>query len=184
MDLNSKAWISSQGDSLVSISQMPVSVAEFMANDPGFGGRCCGSFRVARPRHVLVENVAALSHRGLGDVLRGLAECGFDAEWDCIPAAAVGARHFRNRIFVVATARSVDYSDCFGEGCIEGLRGTRRWMQEHSVGRCFDGGPWSTESGMDRVAYGVPRGLDRFIRLGNAVVPQVAEHIGRRILAA
>lgn len=58
--------------------------------------------RVVRPRYVLVENAAALTVRGLGRVLGDLAESGFDAEWDCLPAAAFGADHIRDRIFILA----------------------------------------------------------------------------------
>jgi len=58
--------------------------------------------RALRPRFVVVENVPALLSRGLGVVLGGLAEGGYDAQWDCIPAQAVGAPHRRDRIFVVA----------------------------------------------------------------------------------
>src|SRR5690606_14094616 len=58
--------------------------------------------RELRPTYVLVENVAALLARGLDVVLGDLAACGYDAEWDCIPAAAVGAYHLRDRIFIVA----------------------------------------------------------------------------------
>jgi len=60
--------------------------------------------RELRPRYVLVENVAALLHRGLDVVLGDLAALGYDAEWHCIPAAAVGAPHIRDRVFVVAYA--------------------------------------------------------------------------------
>jgi DNA (cytosine-5)-methyltransferase 1 len=54
------------------------------------------------PRIVCVENVSALLTRGLDQVLGTLASFGFDAEWHCIPAAAVGAPHIRDRVFVLA----------------------------------------------------------------------------------
>lgn len=60
-----------------------------------------------RPRYVLVENVPALAHRGLGRVLGDLAALGYDAEWDCIPASAVGAPHRRDRIWLVAYPESL-----------------------------------------------------------------------------
>lgn len=59
-----------------------------------------------RPRVVVLENVAALLTRGLDRVLGTLAEIGYDAEWHCIPAAAVGAPHIRDRVFVVAHSGS------------------------------------------------------------------------------
>jgi DNA (cytosine-5)-methyltransferase 1 len=55
-----------------------------------------------RPRFVVVENVAALLGRGLGRVLRDLAEIGYDAEWEIISAADVGAPHLRERVWIVA----------------------------------------------------------------------------------
>jgi DNA (cytosine-5)-methyltransferase 1 len=54
------------------------------------------------PRYVVVENVSALLARGLGTVLADLAALGYDAEWDCIPASAVGAPHQRDRVWLVA----------------------------------------------------------------------------------
>ena len=59
-----------------------------------------------QPRIVVLENVAALLTRGLDRVLGTLAAIGFDAEWHCIPAAAVGAPHIRDRVFVAAYASS------------------------------------------------------------------------------
>lgn len=80
----------------------------------GIGGARSGLWReyarivrTLRPRFVLVENVAALRTRGLGVVLGDLAAIGYDAEWQCIPAAAVGARHIRDRLFIVAYHRSL-----------------------------------------------------------------------------
>lgn len=55
-----------------------------------------------RPRFVIVENVAALLGRGLSRVLGDLAALGYDAEWHCIPASAIGAPHRRDRIWIIA----------------------------------------------------------------------------------
>ncbi len=59
-----------------------------------------------RPRYVVVENVArilGLSRGELwGEILGDLAEERFDVVWDCLPAAAFGAPHRRDRIIAVA----------------------------------------------------------------------------------
>lgn len=44
------------------------------------------------------------------------------------------------------------------------------------------GDQWKTEPDVGRVANGVPARVDRLRGLGNAVVPQVAEYVGRLIL--
>jgi len=43
---------------------------------------------------------------------------------------------------------------------------------------------WATEPDVGRVAHGVPHRVDRLRALGNAVVPQVAQWIGERIVNA
>jgi len=55
-----------------------------------------------KPKYAIIENVSALRSRGLDQVLRSLAEIGYDAEWHCITAASVGAPHRRDRIWIVA----------------------------------------------------------------------------------
>lgn len=60
-----------------------------------------------RPRAIVLENVSALLVRGMGTVLAELAKVGYDAEWHCIPAAAVGAPHRRDRVFVIACKKNV-----------------------------------------------------------------------------
>lgn len=55
-----------------------------------------------RPRWVLVENVSALLIRGIGIVLADLAQAGYDTEYACIPASAVGAPHRRDRVWILA----------------------------------------------------------------------------------
>ena len=47
----------------------------------------------------------------------------------------------------------------------------------------LDGDWWAVEPDVGRVAYGVPAGVDRRRALGNAVVPQVAEYVGRLIVS-
>jgi DNA (cytosine-5)-methyltransferase 1 len=49
-----------------------------------------------------MENVGALSFRGLDRLLGSLAEIGYDAEWQDIRASDVAAPHKRERIWIVA----------------------------------------------------------------------------------
>ncbi len=79
----------------------------------GLAGERSGLFyEVARlvgelgPQYVILENVSALLYRGLDAVLGALAEIGYDAEWHCIPASAIGAPHRRDRIWVIAYPQS------------------------------------------------------------------------------
>lgn len=263
-----------------------------------------------RPGWIIAENVPGLLRRGFGDVLRDLAALGFDAEWDCVPAASVGAPHIRDRVFIVARFREPQgrVSDAHGgdlrvererdrqqhgqpgaaiatqhgapqpvaDPDREGLGGLpvasagrdnvrpirpvradpdrcgpdvpapagvdRREGTGRPHGRTQDGpgiaaaglanaeslgrdvrpvewahhgaesrrrdpgeladaglagpqGPrlfraapdrahWPAEPRIRRVANGVPAGVDRLRSLGNAVVPQVAEHVGRLVMAA
>ena len=66
------------------------------------------AIEVLKPRYVLIENVSALRSRGLDQVLGSLAALGYDAEWHCIPACAVGAPHQRDRVWIVAHSGCVD----------------------------------------------------------------------------
>ena len=115
-----------------------------------------------RPRYAIIENVAALTGRGLDRVLRDLASIGYNAEWHCIPASAVGAPHIRDRIWIVADPDGVA---TFGPAI---ARQKRR--------------DWGSGAGIRRVAHGVPRRMERIKSLGNSVVPQIPEVIGRAIM--
>ena len=134
--------------------------------------------RELRPRIVVLENVAALLTRGLGRVLGTLAEIGYDAEWHCIPAAAVGAPHARDRVWIVAYTPSKRL-----EGWSSPI--STRTAQRSIASRAFSAGAsWPDAPGFPRVGYGLSDWVDRIRGLGNAVVPQVAEWIGRRIVEA
>jgi DNA (cytosine-5)-methyltransferase 1 len=65
-----------------------------------------------RPRYVLVENVPALTFRGLGVVLGQLSEIGYDAEWQIISAADVGAPHLRKRIWIISYPNGGGQQEC------------------------------------------------------------------------
>lgn len=59
--------------------------------------------RIVRPRYALVENSPALTFRGLGEVLRDLAEMGFDARWGVLGGyASSDVGLLRERLFIVA----------------------------------------------------------------------------------
>ncbi len=128
------------------------------------------AIRVLRPRYALLENAPGHLSLGFDSVLADLHELGYDTEWDCVPAAAVGAPHLRYRVFVVA-----DSDSC-------GWRGWPRVFGSSGWGQLADRGQWAVEPDVGRVAHGIPHRVDRLRGLGNAVVPAVAEFIGRRIL--
>ena len=188
------------------------------------------------------ENGAALRSRGLGDVLGDLAALGYDAEWHCIPASAVGAPHRRDRVWIVghsnrtgcqgvtmehgsqrqetfetewsggtlADAPSGRRGKRFSEPCEErqatrglepvvGMRGADgaipsgarlalgpgtlgEWAHAATTGS----GWWAADPDVGRVVDGISNKMDRrkrLIGLGNAVVPQIPELIGRAIMA-
>ena len=66
-----------------------------------------------------------------------------------------------------------------GKRSREGVPGTG-WASVQSAG----GGGWLPEPAVGRVAHGVPRRVAKLKALGNSVVPQVVERIGRAILEA
>lgn len=62
--------------------------------------------REVGPRHCILENVPQLvRHDYFGVILGDLAEAGFDAKWDIVSAADVGAPHLRRRLWIVADAK-------------------------------------------------------------------------------
>lgn len=193
------------GEADVITAGFPCQDISFAGDGAGLAGARSGLYRevirairVVRPLYAILENVAALLSRGLDVVLGDLAEIGYDAEWHCIPASAVGAPHRRDRIWIIADAGGEQYEsnrapfsgslaaqlseaspDADGERELQSQGGLA------NVGRrpC-DGDWWASEPDVDRVAYGVRGGMDRLAALGNAVVPQVVTIIGRAILQA
>lgn len=161
------------------------------------------------PSLVVIENVPGLRTRGLRRVLADLSGLGFDAEWACLAAADVGAPHLRKRLFIVAShpdriqlrdeqgwleraSRTIaaEFADA-GEGrVVADANRQGQPQQSGAIGaqwrRSSDGSWWPPVSPVRRVDDGIPnRSHGRRLKaLGNAVVPQVAEVIGRAIAAA
>ncbi|MFD8115438.1 DNA cytosine methyltransferase [Streptomyces microflavus] len=66
------------------------------------------AIRTIRPALVFLENVAVIRGRGMSDVLRALAEIGYDSRWCCYRASSVGAPHQRDRWFCLAVPENPD----------------------------------------------------------------------------
>jgi DNA (cytosine-5)-methyltransferase 1 len=134
-----------------------------------------------RPRVAVMENVPGLLTSGLDRVLGDLAESGYDAEWDCLPAAAVGAPHGRDRLFIVAYPQGARLA--VGQG-----RGGRAAGQPGPERRCLAGGRpsswWSVEPPVCRLVDGFRGRVDEIRGVGNAVVPQVAYSVACGVLAS
>lgn len=117
-----------------------------------------------RPKGVLIENVANLAGNGLDIVLRDLAELGYDAEWDVISAAGVGAPHLRERLFIIAWPT--------GTG-------------QHGGWPTPEVSDWWAAEPEDAPRLVVGKVDERVARLrclGNSVVPACAEHVARLLL--
>lgn len=55
-----------------------------------------------RPRYVILENVRGHLSLGFKEVLKGLAEVGYDARWQIVRASDAGGCHQRARLFIIA----------------------------------------------------------------------------------
>lgn len=188
-----------------------------------------------QPRAVIMENVAAITIRGLGTVLGSLSQIGYDAEWCTIRASDFGAPHKRERWFCIAYPRTIGYyisnerklstySNCKRSPEASFRRSAqmdnkRREIQqgrsqnatsysnkerspqqsgylipvgEEGLLKCrssedggiYQGNYWQKfpiESPLCRRDDGVPNRVDRIAALGNAIVPQCSEWIGRKL---
>lgn len=58
-----------------------------------------------KPKFIFLENVPAITSRGGIEVVRQVAEMGYDCRWCVISAASIGALHRRERWFLLAYAK-------------------------------------------------------------------------------
>jgi DNA (cytosine-5)-methyltransferase 1 len=249
-DITTREFVRGEAD--VICGGFPCQDISYAGDGAGLSGSRSGLYRelvrairLVRPRVAIVENVAALLNRGLGTVLGDVAEIGYDAEWHCVPASAVGAPHRRDRIWIVAhpdgaerrplsgacdrlegplrvpqreegsgrsepscsyvadadkprlegwlrtslreraSERAARESGAsLGDAARELLDGSRYRASEAGWREPSDASWWRTEPNVGRVAHGVSGRVDRLKGLGNAVVPQIPELIGRAIVEA
>jgi len=132
------------------------------------------------PKWVVAENVFGLlsSDNGkfFGNILGDLATIGFDAEWQVLPAQKFGAPHRRERIYIVA------YPNGLGREVYD-FKESWRSLSRHRLD-CSKQIWGNTQPPIIRMDNGIPIELDkrRVKQMGNAVVPQIAEWIGKRII--
>jgi DNA (cytosine-5)-methyltransferase 1 len=154
----------------------------------GLWSDCTRLLGEVRPQYAIFENVTNLlsgppEQPGgwFGRILCDLAEIGYDAEWHIIPASYVGCRQLRERVWVVAypqqigiQRRAIIPAAWEGKSRDEQLAG---FLQPPS---------WPTVSSARSfgTGHGIPNGTHRNKGLGNAVVPQIVELIGRAIMQA
>lgn len=150
----------------------------------------------AKPKYVVIENVSNLRSQGLARVIKDLWEIGYVGEWHVIPTSGIGGPHRRERVFIIA------YPMCVGRMEQERLDEETKFvklsgqdrnkeiktLQTESIHcrpilrRVEKSRWWRVESRVGRISHGIPHGMDRLKCLGNAVVPQIAELIGRAII--
>ena len=158
-------------------------------------------FRIIRevePSWVIFENVPGIINMELDNCLSSMENSGFSCQSFVVPACAVDAKHRRDRVWVVAdssssrqpgqgehehpgnqeahrerkTSHALDVSVRKERGAQPGMGGmadgVSRWLDE--------------PGGIPRVIGKVPDRTHRLKALGNAVVPQIVEVLGRMVM--
>jgi DNA (cytosine-5)-methyltransferase 1 len=142
--------------------------------------------RQTEPRFIVIENSPNLRSKGLNVVLYQLAESGYNAEWDMLQASFLNGHHKRQRLIVIAYARSIGLYEGEVFGSIRGklyaerqatfsnvLYKNRRDLFERITKdlRKSDGTP----NRLDKI------GQERIHALGNAIYYPIADIIIKTI---
>lgn len=130
--------------------------------------------REMQPQWVIIENVTGILSEGGTVVVNDIATSGYDCLWECIPASAIGALHRRDRWWCIAHRNGVGLQ----------ARKSSQSRELENWNSPTAGDWWTTEPNVARVVHGIPNRAHRIKALGNAVVPQITEMIGRAIMEA
>jgi DNA (cytosine-5)-methyltransferase 1 len=129
--------------------------------------------KALRPAWVLGENVPPLIKLALDQVLDDLESAGYSTQSFVVPAGAVGARHRRDRVWILAHSAGEHGNQSVFE------RPADKWARPSSDGSelradTSDDSGWTPEPTICRVDDGIPHRVDRNRGLGNAIVPEIA----------
>lgn len=126
-----------------------------------------------RPRVVIIENVADIVVRGLDRVVSDLAGIGFVSGWRVFCSSEFGFPFMRRRLFMVACPDSHSKPVRSIYAKVAGMPPVARDRWERTLREL---------ARSSRVDDGFPGRVQRCRGIGNAVVPAMAEWIGRRVI--
>lgn len=145
------------------------------------------AIRKTNPEWVVCENVKGHITLGLDEVLSDLESENYSTTSFCIPAFAIGAKHIRERIFVVSHSSSNGQYKSKNTKWIDETNDNKQKRQKENslLERCRsirirmerysrENWGWRAEPNICRISNGVSRRLDRIKALGNAVMPYQA----------
>ena len=165
-----------------------------------------------RPTWVIGENVSGHIKLGLDTVISDLESEDYAVRPFSISASSIGANHQRERVWIVANSRRPrgPWSELREENENETRKenanqferssstpsssantngkGSQRYGSEYELRESQEERKtswsrwWESEPDVGRVAYGIPKRVDRLKSLGNSLVPQIPYYIGKTIL--
>lgn len=139
--------------------------------------------REIKPAWVICENVAGFVRLALDDVLLDLENEGYTSQSFNIPACSVGGIHRRERIWIIAYA---DNKRLQRISLAESDEVIKKKPTNQQLTRCCSSSAFRpiespTEPAVRHRNDGIPNNVAKLKALGNAVVPQIPELIGRAI---
>jgi hypothetical protein len=133
-----------------------------------------------RPNFVFLENVPAITVRGLQRVLLEFSALGYDCRWTIVSAGEMGACHLRERWWLGAYAHG---SGLQIPGRLEVEKSQSRTQTRHPTIGLVQGDLWGEPISLFRRGDdGLPLKTHRLRALGNSVVPVAAREAFTRLM--
>jgi len=145
--------------------------------------------REIRPKYCVFENSPNIRNHSMGEILKTFDEIGYNAEWSIISAYSVGAPHQRERLYCVFWRNDIPYPNPFRSWAAdpEKEKASSWWWAKRRIKRS----PVFNKAGkieprVLRFTDGISEELDQteesLKQLGNSLIPQIPELIGRAIV--